>query len=290
MVPGAIGLTPFEPSHLDGAHRLSREAGWPHRREDWATVLSLGQGTVALREGRVAGTVMVTPLGRGATVSLVIVDAALRGHGLGRRLMEAAIAACGAREARLIATPEGLPLYRKLGFRDTHEVRQHQGIVSPASGARAEAGVEWAGEGDLAAIGATDAAALELDRAALLQVLARDGRIAVLRRGGRVLGYGALRPFGRGEVVGPVVAANEGVARAILGFLIDARAGAFVRVDTPAYPTLGPWLAERGLVEVDGGVAMRRPGSDPVSSYPDPSTPAGTPAFQVFALASQALG
>ncbi|UPG74733.1 GNAT family N-acetyltransferase (plasmid) [Roseomonas gilardii subsp. gilardii] len=285
MTPDAIELTDFGEAHLDGALALSREARWPHRREDWAMVLSLSQGIVALRDGAVVGTAMMTPFGTSATINLVIVATALRGHGLGRRLMDTAIGACGARVARLIATPDGLPLYRKLGFRETHEIRQHQGIVLAAAEASATGadrhGPLWAEEADLAEIRTMDATALGMDRSALLSRIARDGRFAILRRDGKAAGYGAIRPFGRGEVAGPVVADSEASARAILRFLLDARPGAFLRVDTPAYPSLGPWLADRGLVEVDGGIAMRRGPEQP----PPPALP-----FQTFALASQALG
>ncbi len=44
--------------HLDGAVRLSREAGWPHRLEDWQVVLDVSKGVVALDEtGKVVGTI-----------------------------------------------------------------------------------------------------------------------------------------------------------------------------------------------------------------------------------------
>jgi hypothetical protein len=42
-----IAFATFAPEHLDGAVLLSRQAGWPHRREDWATVLALSTGFVA---------------------------------------------------------------------------------------------------------------------------------------------------------------------------------------------------------------------------------------------------
>ena len=41
MTAEQISLEAMETEHLDGAVLLSREAGWPHRREDWELVLSL---------------------------------------------------------------------------------------------------------------------------------------------------------------------------------------------------------------------------------------------------------
>ena len=107
--------------------------------------LSLGQGIAALGEdGSLAGTAMVTPFGETATISLVIVEASLRGRGLGRRLMRAALALCGDRAVRLIATRDGLPLYETLGFRATHEIRQHQGPLLLPDAPAPDAGLGWA--------------------------------------------------------------------------------------------------------------------------------------------------
>ena len=71
---------------------------------------------------------MMTPYGDdAATINMVIVDAAMRGRGLGRKMMEEALAKAGERTCCLVATQEGLPLYEKLGFVATGEIVQHQG-------------------------------------------------------------------------------------------------------------------------------------------------------------------
>lgn len=128
MHASPIDIQSFQPDHLDAAVELSRQAGWPHRKEDWALVLSISNGFVALENGRVVGTAMATLLGDGcATVNMVIVDEAMRGRGLGRRLMDAAIGATEKRECRLVATADGLPLYQKNGLR-------RLGGSAPASG------------------------------------------------------------------------------------------------------------------------------------------------------------
>jgi predicted N-acetyltransferase YhbS len=282
MNHGTIDLTVFDEHHLDGALLLSREAGWPHRREDWAMTLSLSKGLVALQAGKMVGTVMMTPFGEGsATINMVIVAAAARGHGLGRRLMDAALAAAGQRSCSLIATTDGLPLYRKLGFEVTHEICQHQGIVSsdmfrtPIS-----PHLSWATAADRSAIGALDRQAVAMDRGQLLDLLTETSRIAVLRDQDQIIGYGALRAFGRGEIIGPVVTDSKSNAQAIVSFLVAARSGEFLRSDTPNFSALSPWLSAHGLPEVGGGIAMVR-----AAAAPQPSGPA-----RLFALASQALG
>ncbi|XBY46424.1 GNAT family N-acetyltransferase [Methyloraptor flagellatus] len=299
MTSDVIELVEFGEAHLDGALALSIEAGWPHRREDWALVLSLGRGFVALDGNRVVGTAMMTPYGdTAATVNMVIVAEAMRGRGLGRRLMEAALAACGTRECRLTATRDGLPLYEKLGFRATHEIRQHQGEFVPSATTTLPAGADiaWIDRGrleasELDALVASDRAAISMERRGLIAMLTALGRIAVLRRDGAVAGFAALRAFGRGEVVGPVVATSDADARALLTFAFAARSGRFLRVDAPEAVGLGPWLESLGLAHAGGGIAMTRPAgvSTPAKRADAPRGTVPTP-FRTYALASQALG
>jgi predicted N-acetyltransferase YhbS len=277
MQASQIELVEFSPAHLEGAVALSRQAGWPHRLEDWAMVLSLSTGIVALDHGQVAGTILVTHYGRAATINMVIVDEAMRGRGIGRRLMGLALSECKGRECRLVATQEGLPLYAKLGFKETGIIRQHQGIPSPRTQVE---DVTWSTAADIAECAAMDRAASGLDRAELIATLADRGRIATLRRGNNRVGFAGLRAFGRGEVAGPVVAASAEDAKHLLSFLFAARPGVFMRVDTSEMSGLAPWLADQGLAHVGGGITMSK--DRPAAQHTSP--------FQTFALASQALG
>ncbi|SCW79994.1 Acetyltransferase (GNAT) domain-containing protein [Rhizobium mongolense subsp. loessense] len=274
-----IDLAPFGTEHLKGAVALSRQAGWPHRPEDWAMVLSLSSGVVALEDkDRVVGTVLVTPYGDNcATINMVIVDEAMRGRGLGRKLMDCALTIAGNRPLRLVATSDGLPLYEKLGFRQTGSVLQYQGSVPAIDHPD---GVLPANQDDLAAIVALDRAAFGAERRSLLEYIAKIGRFAVIRQAGEVRGFAALRTFGRGEVIGPVAAAHAGDACALISFFIASRPGAFLRIDTTADAGLAPWLAERGFAHAGGGIVMGKGSIEPTTS----------PALKTFALANQALG
>ncbi|MFD2238012.1 GNAT family N-acetyltransferase [Aureimonas populi] len=272
----AIELCDFTPAHLAGAVALSRAEGWPHRAEDWDLVLSLGRGVAATRGGCVLGTALMVPFGEdAAAIAMVIVDSAMRGRGLGRRLMAAVLEAAGDRECRLVATAEGLPLYEKLGFQARGAVCQHQGILAAPPGAPSGA-VAFDPVPDIARLAAIDREATSVDRTALLARLASAGRIAVAKGGG----FAALRPFGRGAMAGPVVARSGEEARDLLSLLFAQCPGRFMRVDVPEEAGLGPWLEERGLAPVGGGIAMRR--------AERPANGAG--GFKLFALASQALG
>ncbi|PBC03531.1 GNAT family N-acetyltransferase [Mesorhizobium sp. WSM3860] len=279
MQQGEIELRDFGPDHIEGAVALSRQENWPHRPQDWQMALQLSSGAVALDDqGRVAGTILVTPYGADcAMINMVIVDRNARGKGLGRRLMEQAFALAGDRPLRLVATTDGMPLYEKLGFVPSGTILQHQGNVAALG---APKGVEAAGTRDLPEIKALDRVAYGADREALIDALAERGEFAVIRRSGVIAAYAAIRPFGRGEVIGPVIAGNADDAKALISFFAASRPGAFLRVDTESRTGIAGWLAEIGLAHVGGGVAMDRP----AKNGPEQARP------KVYALANQALG
>lgn len=273
-----LTFTDLMPEHLDTACALSRQCGWPHRREDWALALRLSRGVVALEDDRVVGTALATPFGPVATANMIIVDGAMRGRGLGRTLMDEMMARAAPAEWRLVATDEGRPLYEKLGFIARGRIVQHQGHVAAVA---APAGVAFARASDRDALLALDRAATGCDRTDLIDALFELGQLAVIRSAGRVTAFAARRDFGRGEVVGPVIAPDPEHARALLSFLFSGREGAFLRVDTDADSGLGPWLVACGLMPVGGGLRMTRGAAGPRDN---PS------AARVFALASQAMG
>ena len=88
-----LTFAPMRSEHLPGAMRMSAELGWPHRIEDWAFVLDISAGFVALEGERVVATTLVTPFGPVAMANLIIVDVTMRGQGLGRRIMDHAMGA-----------------------------------------------------------------------------------------------------------------------------------------------------------------------------------------------------
>ncbi|RWC61886.1 GNAT family N-acetyltransferase [Mesorhizobium sp.] len=279
MQQDEIELQAFGPDHIEGAVALSRQENWPHRPQDWQMALQLSSGVVALGDhGQVTGTILVTPYGDDcAMINMVIVDRNVRGKGLGRRLMEQAFALAGNRPLRLVATTDGMPLYEKLGFVPSGTVVQHQGSVAALG---APFSVEAAGANDLPDIKAMDRDAYGADRETLIDVLAERGQFAVIRRNGDIEAYAAIRPFGRGEVIGPVIAGNIDDAKGLISFFAASRAGAYLRLDTDSRTGLADWLTEIGLAHVGGGVTMDRPSrQDAAQARP-----------KVYALANQALG
>lgn len=258
------------PSDAPAAAALSSVFGWPHRSEDWALFLSLAEGVAWREGGALLGTAAVFPFGPDhGSIGLVQVAPALQGRGIGRRLMEAVIERGAGRSLMLHATPEGAPLYAKLGFEPRGLVQQWQGVAAGPAGAPHRATAT-----DLPSICALDEAATGLRRAGLLQALVRVGAVTLSGPAAAPSGYAIRRRFGRGQVIGPVVAQDEAAAIASTAAL---REPGFLRLDIPARASaLAASLTEAGLAQVDTVQVMVR------GAWPD--------APSVFGLSSQAMG
>ncbi|WP_112309852.1 GNAT family N-acetyltransferase [Pseudogemmobacter bohemicus] len=292
--PFGPGLRPMMAADLPAALRLSREAGWPHRAEDWALVLQTGEGFVATGPGgEVLGTAMRSHFGVVSMANMIIVSQSLRGRGIGRRLLEAVLALAPDDEWRLVATPEGLPLYQSLGFTPTGIVRQYQGQLSGNSAPLpGDAELRWSDAADHQTLIALDLEATGADRRSFYAALPKEARLAVLPvTGGQhpdsITAFGLLRPFGQGLSLAPLIARDAQAATGLLRGVAVAVAGRFLRLDTitpqGADCPLAGALAAAGLPLVNRGTEMIRP----ARSQATPPTPAN---FYRFALAAQALG
>jgi len=119
--------------------RLKDFAGWNQTPADWEHFLSANRNGcfVAESEGRVVGTATtIVYEGRFAWIGMVLVDPAFRGRGIGTRLLEKAIEYLDGRGVptlKLDATPQGKPIYEKLGFVSEYEI-ERWAFEPPAEG------------------------------------------------------------------------------------------------------------------------------------------------------------
>ena len=261
-MPDTVSLPPVSLADLNAIDGLVAEVRWPHRRVDTGALIELGHGRL-VREGE-DGPV----LGVGLWWSF---DDALARLGL----IEALLADDAPRPVILLATRAGKPLYDKLGFVETGSVSQHQGEYRGTP--RPDPRVRPASQADRPAIAALDRAAFGVARPEVLDHLLAVGRAAVLVEDGTVAGYAIERPFGRGSVIGPVVASAEDDAIALFDAL--AHPG-FLRVDLTTDATrFARHVSEAGLAFDSASPVMVR------GPAPDPAGPQ-----RIFGLASHALG
>lgn len=284
--PTSAGTTlrPMHAGDLAAMHGLAQQMSWPHRAEDCAQMLALGAGIAAVDgDGSTIGVGLRWSFGRDVgTIGLMLVAPERQGRGIGRALMTALIADSGSRALMLNATAEGLPLYEKVGFVSTGVVRQHQGrlaegaVLPPAPDVRRRRAVP----ADRAQLCALDAAVFGADRSALIGRLLASGDAWLADRAGQPGGFAILRAFGRGTIIGPVVASSEDEAIALVAAAARAAPAGVLRVDIAApAERLAAWLTAAGLPAIDAVTIMRR-GNWPATSQ----------GLQRFGLALQAWG
>lgn len=267
---------------LQSAQALSLALNWPHRLEDWQAAAALGEGVFVQRDGHMVGTGLRWCWGAAhATVGLVIVDPRWQGQGIGRKLMQQLLEPLQGRSVLLHSTEAGRPLYKQLGFEAISATEQHQGVALAAHApAQADGShLRPATGDDLACLAALDALAGGMPREAAIRQVLGQGETVILTCAGKEVGFAACRAFGRGRVIGPVVAPDRAGAQALIGHWLTAHQGGFVRVDVHAEAGLGDWLASQNLQRVGGSTTMVLG-----------QAPRRGPGVGGWALMSQALG
>ncbi|MGX1741677.1 GNAT family N-acetyltransferase [Bosea sp. NPDC055353] len=274
-------------------HALSVSVGWPHREGDWQMLLDLGQGLAAVDEiGRVVGTVMWLRYRPDfAMVCMLITLPRLQEQGAGSWLMEKAHELNPGVVFGLTATREAKRLYRSLGYGYEQKVLRCQGEAAPDALNPGKITPFARTEGSLRALQAEDhdgllrldCAAIGLDRSAVFGSLLPVSQGHVLIRNEEIVAFALCRPFGRGHVIGPVIAATEADAVAVSRPYVEVHAGRFLRADTPACNTaFTNFLVASGMQIHDSATSM---GLGRAAYMP--SIPGGP---RRIALASQALG
>ena len=323
--------------------QLSQALRWPHREADWQQFISWAKAhgaALAVRaDGQLIGCGLAWQWGHEqGSIGMVIVDNAWQRQGIGKRLFRGLLQALEGRDVMLQATAQGRPLYESLGFSAIGHARQFHGHwqppteTAPTSSLATDELTRLLQPQDLPALLAYDQRERGLTRPALLQALLAqmdaDERCAVsVDEQGRLCGYGILRRFGRGWVVGPLLADGADRAVALVKRLIQERTGDFVRIDlaahTRAFPAshaqaqaqaqaqaghdrpstqgddhdadiLAHWLQAHGLALVDQPTTMiRLAASRSETDAPAGNGPQNAPQARtatVCALAAQALG
>lgn len=280
-----IQLRTMTPADLEQGFRLSQQVSWPHRFQDWEQALSLGDGIVAVSEDAVVGCALIWPWGEErSTLGLVIVDPACQGQGIGKMLMEALLDKVPGGNVRLHATEMGKGLYEKYGFVVQCSVFQHQIAQLPeiqAPELAAGESIRPLREDELPQLIEYDYQSHGLLRPALWQNLFTTAdAISVLEKEGKPSGYVVMRKFGRGNVIGPMLATDETSARKLFCYAASQLTGQFVRIDTYGNTPFSDWLVTQGLPVVDGPLMMVR--GTPWQREPQ--------AMHDFSFMSQAMG
>ena len=233
--------------------RLKEQAGWNQTLADWRRILAIQPGGcfVAHLDGRPVGTTTTCVFGTIAWIAMVLVDEAVRGQGVGRQLMQHALAyldALPVRTVRLDATPLGRPLYERLGFVAEYELSRWEGTANFAG--QPPPRVEAAADSQLAAICALDRQVTGTDRRRLIERLyqQRPEAMQVVFADGLLAGYSSLRLGTRATQIGPIVALDAAAGRLLAEAALERCAGQPIFLDIPlANCPAAQWAQAQGL-------------------------------------------
>jgi GNAT superfamily N-acetyltransferase len=224
------------------AMRLKDLAGWNQTHADWERFLYASPEGCFVAEcaGRLVGTsTTMNYEERFAWIGMVLVDLPFRGQGIGTTLLRQAIQYLDDHSIpciKLDATPQGKPLYEKLGFVTETNIerwllkRQQQNNqvvrVSP----------------EIEAILRLDREIFGADRSGLLRSLneAAPDFTLITRQEGEITGYAFGRRGSRADHLGPWMARNEDVAVILLDEFLRRSGRDVVFIDCVGQ---NPWVA-----------------------------------------------
>lgn len=209
-----------------------------------------------------------------------LVDPRLRGRGYGQGVWEVAVRHAGSRAASGDAMPGVVGFYRREGMVPVHHTVHWAGRLARAG--REVDGVEPVRPEQLGAVADYDGECFPAHRPGFLgRWLFAPGHVARAHwAGGRVTGYGVLRPAPTGYRIGPLVADTPRIAAEVFDALTaHLRPGAEVSAFSPeVQEAAAPLLSAGGLAERFRLVRVHR------------GAPPAHRARNVYAIASLELG
>jgi len=250
------------PQDIGAGLALCRASGWNQTGRDWRTFLDAAPRGVLVAEedGRVIGTVATLPYGPFTWISMVLVDPAARGRGVGTLLLERGLALVPADvPARLDATRLGEPLYRTLGFTAEYGLSRWF-LGEPPSRSTRSPRVRPFEPRDWPAVRRMDVRAFGAPRMPLLERFAEEApEYAWVLHDAAVRGYLFGRRGHNRDQLGPLVADSSSSAIALLDTCLVAHPDRRFFVDAP--DDHRPWteaLAHRGFTVERSFLRMHR--------------------------------
>ncbi|NGP61231.1 GNAT family N-acetyltransferase [Paenibacillus thiaminolyticus] len=250
-----VRLVELNQRDIPGLIALSDSVGWDYDEPELVTILSSGRGFGHKTEqGSLVSSSAVLPYGEElASIGMVIVHPAYQGRGLGTAAVEACMGTVGEQAAvMLIATKEGEPLYKKLGFDAVTCV--HKMVAERYS---AELPVHEAGQYEiepfdgmcLDQVHRLDRCAVGAERHAFLHSRIRQAKQCVVLRdtAKQIAGYGLAVAGPVHLVLGPIIAPNPEAAACLIHHLAAGHDGK-LRIDVPdEQRALLPYLRRCGF-------------------------------------------
>ena len=216
MSSGNISIRELSEADIAAADLLRQKAGWNQTHADWLrTIRYEPRGCfAAVRGDEIVGTVTTTTYGTAlGWIGMMLVREDCRRQGIATALMTQALDYLNSRKIECIkldATPVGLPVYGRLGFRAEWQFHRwaHAGHSLAERDGMERTGTEGFYAEDIRAFG--------VDRSEWLRRVAAD---SIVVHGSD--GFGMLRPGTKADYLGPVSAMSDAAAERIIGQLLS---------------------------------------------------------------------
>lgn len=266
----ALRIRPMVESDLSDALQLLERAGRPHRLRDLTALFEVGEGVVIQAGDATVGMGMRWLWGaEEASVGLIAEHPSWREHGVSEQLMNALCSGLERHAVRMQVTPPLPDWATRLGFVHVGDIARLEGraalppLVALPDGYR----LRPAGRKDLLLLTQLDTAATGMTRMKMLQSwLPNALATMVVDHPDGAQGFALMRRFGRGAVIGPVIAPCTETAKALIAHLAAMADGRFLRLDVMNAPDLREWIETIGLEQtghtalmVKGGLQQRQP-------------------------------
>lgn len=257
---------PMEWTDIPSGLSLCRSAGWNQLSRDWEFFLTpdpQGNWVCVLDDRKVVGTVTTIRYGdHFAWIGMVLVDPAHRRKGIGLALLEQAVLELKNENCvKLDATPAGRQVYVKLGFRDEYELSRMSANVFNIDHLASSPTATALAADELEMVRSFDEEVFAADRRTLLSWM-HDGAPELAFKvveGNRLKGYCFGRSGYRYAHIGPVVATDVEVAKALVSAALKQNGNKPVIVDVPYHDTSWRrWLESVGFSELRPFIRMYR--------------------------------
>jgi GNAT superfamily N-acetyltransferase len=267
-------IQPLRSSGLTEALGLSTSSGWNQRVDDWRMLLRLAPAGsfCAMLDRRVVGTAIGIDYGGFGWIAMMLVDPALRGRGIGGRLLEAAIQAIpDDRPIRLDATPMGRSLYQQYDFQDEAQLTRHVARTMNEVANTTNPSVRRLLEAEVPLIAGRDREIFGGNREPVLRwslELAPHYAWTLPHRDDNVH-YCLGRQGTLFDQIGPVVSDDVMVARALVDAALAHANGRQVAIDAfDGHAAFTGWLASRGFEAQRPLYRMCRPADSTGARFP----------------------
>lgn len=236
----SIELKRLNNSNIEDLVGLSKLIGWDYNCEEVQTVLECGRiyGHINEDGKLLSSAAIINYKGNLSSIGMVIVNPKYRGLGLGIAVTEACIHSTTKETSiMLISTPEGKPVYRRLGFQPVsfvHKCLCENYISQQYAPLHNQYDIQDYKDEDFVHVNQLDRQAVGADRSHFLKIRINQSRKSLVMKNsvGEVIGFGLSIQTPENLILGPIMGFSDQIAITLINELSKNHLGK-LRIDIP---------------------------------------------------------